>query len=81
MTYPEVSSAFWRDLLIGYLLTAVASFATVKNMFQKQHGKLQDRKILKTDMGLQIRNKSAAGIYLRLFKILLADFYNKLTSK
>ncbi|HIZ45237.1 MAG TPA: hypothetical protein H9672_11075 [Firmicutes bacterium] len=38
MTYPEVSSAFWRDLLIGYLLTAVASFATVKNMFQNSTG-------------------------------------------
>lgn len=34
----EFSLAYWKDLLIGYALTAVASFATVKSMFQNSTG-------------------------------------------
>ena len=34
----EFSAAYWKDLIIGYALTAVASFATVKAMLQAGTG-------------------------------------------
>ena len=36
--FPEINAGYWKDLLIGYALTAVASFATVKSMFQNSTG-------------------------------------------
>ena len=36
--FPEINAGYWKDLLIGYALTAVASFATVKTMFQNSTG-------------------------------------------
>ncbi|MCI8465783.1 MAG: hypothetical protein HFI63_08005 [Lachnospiraceae bacterium] len=38
LTDSEFSAIYWRDLLVGYALTAVASFATVKSMFQNSTG-------------------------------------------
>ncbi len=38
MTYPEISGMFYKDLIVGYGLTAIASFATVRNMFQNSTG-------------------------------------------
>ncbi len=35
---PEINAGYWKDLLIGYALTAVASFATIKTMFQNSTG-------------------------------------------
>ncbi len=36
--YPEINAGYWKDLLVGYALTAVASFATIKTMFQNSTG-------------------------------------------
>lgn len=38
LKYSEFSALYWKDLIIGYVLTAVASFATVKSMFQNSTG-------------------------------------------
>ena len=38
LTDSEFSAAYWKDLIIGYVLTAVASFATVKTMLQSGTG-------------------------------------------
>ena len=35
---PEINAGYWKDLLVGYALTAVASFATIKSMFQNSTG-------------------------------------------
>lgn len=35
---PELKSAFWKDMIVGYGLTAVASFATIRTMFQNSTG-------------------------------------------
>lgn len=36
--FPEIRAGYWKDLLVGYALTAAASFATVKTMFQNSTG-------------------------------------------
>ena len=35
---PQISSMYWKDLIVGYLLTAFASYATVRTMFQNGTG-------------------------------------------
>ena len=34
----EVSIAFYRDLLIGYVLMAVASYSTIRSMYRNASG-------------------------------------------
>lgn len=42
---PEISSSFYRDLIVGYLLTAVASFSTIIAFYRKSNNKFSAKRL------------------------------------